>query len=162
MSKKIPSGAERGGSMVEFAVAFPLFLLLVFGLIEFSRLAATNGAVHTAAREAARYGSSVGLSPAGLPRYVDCSGIRQAGIQSATAIDLMNNDLQISYDNGPGAATFAACPVDGSGPAPELIVSGDRIAVTVSTNFQPVIPMLGGLIGSRVVTATDVRSIEKG
>ena len=51
-----PSGAraERGQTLVEFALVLPVFLLIVFGLIDVGRLVYTNSALSQAAREGAR------------------------------------------------------------------------------------------------------------
>jgi hypothetical protein len=45
---------ERGATMVETAIVFPLFILLVFGIIEFSFAYAQNNELRHVAREAAR------------------------------------------------------------------------------------------------------------
>lgn len=50
---------KRGQSMVEFALAFPIFLLIVIGIMEFGRLFITYTSVYAAAREGARYGAAV-------------------------------------------------------------------------------------------------------
>jgi Flp pilus assembly protein TadG len=47
----------RGQSLVEFAVVFPIFALLVFGIIDLGRYVYVANAFNQAAREAARYGS---------------------------------------------------------------------------------------------------------
>lgn len=63
----------RGQAMVEFALVFPIFVLLLVGIFDFGRVIWVNDTLSTAAREAARYaivhgGSTSGLScPAGPP-----------------------------------------------------------------------------------------------
>ncbi len=47
---------ESGATMVEFALILPLFLILVFGIIEFSFLLYNKGIITHAAREGARVG----------------------------------------------------------------------------------------------------------
>jgi TadE-like protein len=49
--------AYPGQALVEFALVFPIFLLLLFGLIDVARFVYLNNAFNEAAREAARYGS---------------------------------------------------------------------------------------------------------
>ena len=66
---------DRGASLVEFALILPILVLLILGIIDFGRFVATNSTVNNATREATRYGSSVGLSGSGVPRYADCDGI---------------------------------------------------------------------------------------
>lgn len=45
---------ERGASLVEFALVFPVFLLIIIGIIEFSFVLAQNNEVRHLAREGAR------------------------------------------------------------------------------------------------------------
>ena len=47
-------GGEGGQALIEFAVVLPLFLLIVFGLIDVGRLVYTSSTVSQAAREGAR------------------------------------------------------------------------------------------------------------
>lgn len=48
---------QRGQAMVELALILPILLLLVFGIIEFGRIYATNLMLNNAAREGARAAS---------------------------------------------------------------------------------------------------------
>ena len=45
---------DRGQSLVEFALVFPIFMLLVFGVVDGARLVYTNSQLGQAAREGAR------------------------------------------------------------------------------------------------------------
>jgi hypothetical protein len=45
----------RGQAMVEFALIFPVFILLLVGMFDFGRVVWVNNTLATAAREAARY-----------------------------------------------------------------------------------------------------------
>lgn len=53
----VPDRRGRGQALVEFALVVPIFLLLLFGLIEVGRFIYLNNAFNEAAREGARYGS---------------------------------------------------------------------------------------------------------
>ena len=46
---------ERGGTLVEFSIAATVFLLLLFGVVEFGRALWTHNALTDAARRGARY-----------------------------------------------------------------------------------------------------------
>jgi Flp pilus assembly protein TadG len=46
--------SQRGQSLVEFALLLPVFVFLLFGIIEFGRLWEVTGFLSSAAREAAR------------------------------------------------------------------------------------------------------------
>ena len=155
------SDDERGATLVEFALIMPLLLLLIFGIAEFGRFIAVATEVETASRDAARYGSAVGPSVNGIPRYTDCDEIRNAARQLAILVTLADTDIDISYDEGPGTAVIATCPA-GTPPASEDFDSGDRIAVTVTATFQTQIPIIGDLLGPVTLTSTDRRTIFKG
>ena len=64
--------------MVEFAIALPVLLLLLYGILEAGRLLFVYSTVVTASRQAARYGATTGENGSGVPRYQDCDGIRAA------------------------------------------------------------------------------------
>ncbi len=88
---------RRGQGLVEFALALPVFLLLVLGVIEFGRLLAVVSSVTTAAREGARYGSASGLSGYGIPYYQDARGIRQAAERVGFFAGIKDADVSIGY-----------------------------------------------------------------
>ena len=58
-AKKHGFMSKKGQGIVEFALAFPVFLLIVLGIFEFGRLFFTYATVFTASREAARFGATV-------------------------------------------------------------------------------------------------------
>lgn len=72
----------RGQALVEFALVAPIFLLMLFSVIEFGRAVYTVHALNNAAREGARYaivhgaesGCPSGPMPGGLPNYCDPTG----------------------------------------------------------------------------------------
>jgi Flp pilus assembly protein TadG len=163
---------EGGASLVEFALVAPLLLLLLFGVADFGRFIAASSAINSASREGARYGSAVGLNPAGTtPRYVDCAGVRDAAKAKAIIVDLGDSDITIAYDTGPGGVIIADCDAanDPTPPGPSTIESDDgyvatknRIAVTVTNTFQPITPIVGNFVGSVTLSSTDARTIFKG
>ena len=123
-SKKIKGGIFAQ-AMVEFAIVLPILLLVIIGLFEFGRLIFIYSSVVTAAREAARYGSSSNWNPDITRRdyegqFRDCAGIRER----AQNVDFFNvfddGDIMIQYDHGPTSsgtgpipgypAPFANCP----------------------------------------------------
>ena len=82
MDKVIRKGHNRGQGMVEFALVFPLLLLLLFGIFELGRIMFTYSATMAASREAARYGAAILDVGGGIPQYEDCAGIRAAAKRS--------------------------------------------------------------------------------
>src|SRR5258708_7850270 len=49
---------QRGVTLVEFALVAPVLILLIFGLIDFSRIIQANTSVAEAARQASRQGAA--------------------------------------------------------------------------------------------------------
>jgi len=78
VDKKIKRDRNHGQGMVEFAIVFPLLLLLLFGIFEFGRIMFIYSAAVTASRDAARYGAAILDTGGGIPQYEDCAGIREA------------------------------------------------------------------------------------
>ncbi len=90
---------RRGQGMLEFALALPIFLMLVLGVIEFGRLLAVVSSVTTAAREGARYGSAAGLNN-GSPNvayYNDCQGMRDAAKRVGFFAGIQDTNIDIGY-----------------------------------------------------------------
>src|SRR5919202_5532657 len=84
-------------SMVEFALVVPLFLLLLLGLIDFSRLLFTYVSMTNAARELAR-SITIGTNP------------------MATVVPAFNNLLMVGGPlSGASSVTFAPPTGGGSG-----------------------------------------------
>jgi hypothetical protein len=54
---------ERGQGLAEFAIVIPVFLLIVFGMIDIGRVIWATDDITNAAREGARYASVHGNSP---------------------------------------------------------------------------------------------------
>jgi Flp pilus assembly protein TadG len=136
---------EKAQTMVEFALVFPLILLITYGIIEFGRMVFIYAAITSSAREGARYGASA-------LNYDNCGGITQAATKTAFLIN--NPTIGIRYDNGPGQGQIAASCASLD---PEDIDRGDRIVVTVSTHYTPWIVFLG--LDGFDITSTNARTI---
>ena len=54
LGRRRPEAAQRGQGLVEFALVLPIFLLMLFGLIDGGRFVYENSVVSQAAREGAR------------------------------------------------------------------------------------------------------------
>lgn len=141
---------KRGQAAVEFALAMPILMLIIVGLLETGRLVFIYGSVVTASREATRYGSTVGLVN-GNPdafQYQNCAGIIQMAQDRAFLIDPSNLTVTIEYD-APGSTYYQECvDTDGDGIDAGIDVTPledgtpKRITVTVSTNYSPLVPLI--------------------
>ncbi len=144
----------RAQSIVEFALALPVILLIIFGIVELSRLLFFYVAITSSSREGARYGSAAGDIGGFTAYYQDCPGIRTAAKKAAVLTNIQDSNVQISYDHGPSTTTFAtACPPG------QTVNLGDRITVRVTGMFRPMLMFLN--LPSFPITSVTSRSILK-
>jgi uncharacterized repeat protein (TIGR01451 family) len=153
---------SRAQAITEFALALPLLLLVLYGLLETGRLAFIYASTITAARQAVRYGSVTGVNGSGVPYYQDCDGIRAAAHNVGFINRFSDSDIIISYDRGlesdgtvdqiNDADPDPACPI-----ANNLIRNGDRISVQVSTDWVPIVPIVP--LEPFTITAESARTI---
>jgi len=136
----------RAQGMVEFALALPVLLMVIYGLLETGRLLFIYSSVVTASRQAARYGSAIGDNGSGTARYLDCAGIRAAVRNVGFINTFADSDILITYDHGVDSSgnpvpfpgnVFPTCP-----PSGVTIGNGDRISIQVSSPFTPIVTLL--------------------
>lgn len=142
-SKKKTSGQ----AMAEFALALPILMLIIYGVIETGRALFIYASVNNASREAARFGSSDCNEPDCTPQYQKCAEIRDRARATGFLLDLQDDQIVIQYDDGldasgdPTAVTDACNDPDGIDEA-VVIDAGDRILVTVTAPYSMIIPIL--------------------
>ncbi len=126
--------SARGQSMVEFALVLPLFLLLIFGLIDGGRLVYINNSVAEAAREGARWGSVQGRSTNAAGRQ----SIRDYTVERMTAV--------------PNAQVTVTC--ERNGVARSDCRTNDILVITVQSPVNIITPVMGNILGSITVSST--------
>jgi Flp pilus assembly protein TadG len=160
----------RGQAMVEFAIVFPIFILLLVGMFDFGRVVWVNNTLATAAREAARFaivhgGSESTLCPVGPPAATavvpvaspSCpypSPSRQAikdVAQKWAAGTSANVAVHVCY----GVVTTCTADTDAvTNPAPTN-KRGTQVMVTVTSVVNLSLPSLAGFSGiSLTATST--------
>jgi Flp pilus assembly protein TadG len=147
---------EHAQTMVEFALVFPVVLLITYGIIEFGRMLFIYAAVTGSAREGARYGLAAGVGANGIVQYADCQGIRDAVRKTAFLISIPDSNINIQYDNG--STIKSSCPPSTDPKDSNRIKLGDRIIVTVTARYDPVIGSFLG-IGGDDITQKNYRTI---
>ena len=140
---------EKAQTMVEFALVFPLVLLITYGIIELGRAVFIYSAVSSAAREGARYGAAAGIGANGTVQYADCQGIKDAVRRTAFLISISDSQINIQYDNG--TTIKSSCPPSTNANDPNRIKLGDRIIVTVNAQYRPVIGKFLGISGADII-----------
>ena len=152
--RKLNPKKSKAQAMVEFAIVLPLLMLLLYGLLEAGRILFLYSTVVTASRQAVRYGSTTGAGTNGVFRYQDCAGIKNAA--SRVAFLGPFDTITIEYDTGPGYSPFDTC--DGTTDNISLVGNSNRVVVTVSEPFTPIIPLIVP-ITPRTITAKSARTI---
>ena len=155
-SKNQTHKKSKAQAMVEFAIVLPLLLLLIYGLLETGRLLFMYSTVVTASRQAVRYGSATGENSSGVARYNDCDGIRAAAQKVAYLGPF--DSITIKHDSGPADTSptpYCSNPTDSYQPSK---TNADRITVTVSEQFTPIVPKLVPF-AVRTISATSSRTI---
>jgi len=130
---------ERGQGLVEFMLVLPILLLLLLGTIELGRMFLIFAEAASASREASRYGASVGSDGLGGLRYLDCPGMRAAARRMFVMSDVPDSAIAIAWDHGSDDQTFATCAAP---PSPVEIELGDRVVVSVTLVYAPIVPLV--------------------
>ena len=116
----------RGQALVEFALVFPLLMLLVFALIDLGRVVYAHNTIAEAAREAARWGSVQARSAN------DIEGIEDHAVEYATGVI--------------GATATATCVRVG-----DVVLKcsqNDTLEVEVETDMQLITPFVAQLMNA--------------
>jgi Flp pilus assembly protein TadG len=148
--------AHRGQALLEFALVLPIFLLIVFGIIDVGRYVYLTNAFNEGAREGARYGSVEQWSyacPASVPvasqtRFTCTAAVALGRIAGAPAY--VSTPTVTCYSKGGDATTAVSA---------SACRAGYMLQVTVSTptspanqRFQFLTPVIGQLLGSPVIS----------
>ena len=142
---------SSGQALVEFALVFPIFMLLLVALVDFGRGIYAYNTISQAAREGTRLASVqagyIGASGADcvLAASVGCPAnnlVLRARV--ATAINNMVPMIgQIPNSApSPNGFTLTCSLVNGSNPSTNCVSSnlhGDQVTVTVTYRFSPII-----------------------
>ena len=162
---------KKGQAMAEFALTIPVFLLLVFGIIELSRFFLVYSSVFTAVREATRFGSSVGDE--GILNYLDCSEIAETAVRTGHFGGVQKDFVNISYEavapeSDEVRVPIAGCSNNDPGTVPEVIDCendceyspslGDRIYIEIETDYESLL----GVVPNLSVDASSGRTIMLG
>jgi hypothetical protein len=145
--------------MVEFAMILPLFLLIIFGLIDLGRFVITDHILSQAAREGARQAaveaSWMGSTDAscGMPGGPTCP----ANVTALHADALAAANRMVAGLGGSVSDLYISCDAPGNAPTGlwtgascNSRVPGNEVSVRVEYLYQPITPVIAQLIGNVV------------
>jgi Flp pilus assembly protein TadG len=160
LSRRRRRTRSRGQGLVEFALVIPIFLFMLFGLIDAGRLVYQNTVVSQAAREGARL-ASVEASWIGSAD-LSC-GTAGGPVCPSSATTLRNhvvaaaNRMIAPFATIPAGSVYIRCDLAGNAPtgawapgSPTCTnnVTGNVVSVRVVLDFTPITPVLSGIVGS--------------
>jgi Flp pilus assembly protein TadG len=129
----------RGQSLVEFALVFPLLILMLLGLFDFGRAIYAYNTVSNAAREAARVAI---VNP-------DVPAIRAEAVSQAIALGVDPASVTVDFHE--------AGDPDTTCDPPEF---GCVAVVTVPYEWAAITPVIGDIIGPIEISSTSSVPIE--
>ncbi len=120
-------GRRRGQSLVEFALVFPIFMLMLVAIFDFGLGLYSQMTVINAAREGARVG---------IVDPTNTNAIQDQVLAMATALDSNNltSTVACRHPDSNGVETVIGC-VDA--------VTGDIIEVRVDYDYHMILPLAG-------------------
>lgn len=127
--------ALRGQALVEFALVLPLVVVLLIGTIDFGRAVFAYNSVSNAARSAARIA------------IVDQTRANVEAAARNEAVGLDPITVTTSYADGPHACV--------------QIKIGCVVTVEVQHDWQPVMPILNGVLGPITLSSTSKMPVER-
>jgi hypothetical protein len=153
---------SRGQALVEFALVFPLIVLIVFGFVDVGRAVLTYNTLTNAARQGARVAVVSQVDPASAPFRCEANRptedpsdpywtFRGCAIAAGASIGVVAADVSIAYAPPPG--TTVECS--------SSISVGCIAAVTVVHQFNPITPLAGTLLGPLTMSSTSEMPVER-
>jgi len=166
MKLRTPDRRRGGMIIVEVALVLLLFSLFLFGILEYSRFLYVQHLVNNAVRDGGRYAVVNTDKPSNFDTtdYTDPAGRVYTNIQSYTQQRMAGSDKQLT---GVSVSVFA---VDQAGlaqsppvvqrksgsPAWNTAAFGEKIAVTATGTYKPVLPIPLIMPPSITVNATAI------
>ena len=153
---------SRGQALVEFAFVFPVIVLLAFGFIDVGRAVFSHNTLTNAARQGARVAAVNQVDPAAGPWACLANTpvqnaaspswtFRGCAITAGAAVGVTDADVTVSYAAPPGVSIQCT----------SSLTVGCIASVTVTTDFVPITPVAGSIIGPISMSATSAMPIER-
>lgn len=134
----------RGQSLVEFALVFPVFMVIVVGTVDVGRAVFSYNTLTNGAREGARLAAV----------NQDIARVQSRTASQAITLGLTNASITVNYvvDDGTDPADNPACD--------SPIALDCQAVVQASYTWAAITPLIGQLIGPQTFTAISVEPIE--
>ena len=134
----------RGQALVEFALALPVFLMLMMAVFDMGRAIYMYNGVAEAARELARVTSVHPGTPGALGSTANTAAVLAVQKKLIPAL---------------GNPTFTCVDIDGSS-VTDTCVAGMQVKVVIAAPYQPVTPILS-MVGNINLASSSTFSIQQ-
>lgn len=131
----------RGQSLVEFALIFPIFILVLVGLFDLGRAVFAYNTISNASRESVRV-AIVNQTTA---------DVQGEALKQAVSLGLSPTDVTISYLDPDGSGALCTAPYG----------VGCVASVTVQYAYSAATPVIGQIIGPFTMTSTTEMPVER-
>ena len=164
------SPREGGQSLVEFALIFPIFVLMLFGLIDMGRAVYTNNTLSQTAREATRLAAAqafwVGETTSANPDPTcNAAGGPVCPPDVATLktnVDAAANRMAVGLGVLPGAQIYMQCNPAGSvaptgawtGSTCTSRSSGSQVSIRIVYTHTMITPIVGQIVNNISMSAS--------
>jgi Flp pilus assembly protein TadG len=132
---------RRGQSLVEFALILPIFLLVLFGIIDLGRGVYAYNTIQNAAREAVRV--------AIVDQNEDV--ILAKAQKHAVGLGLTDSNVNLSFLEPESMATPCNTP----------IAISCEVEILVNYRFTPATPIIGNIVGAIDMSAASRQPVER-
>ncbi len=157
--------------MVEFALVFPIFIVILFGAIDVGRFVFTDSVLSQAAREGARLGAVeanwIHKGVASDPQY-DASCGTAGGPVCPPDVATLQSDIQTAANRmvagigGTVTNVYVSCDPPGGAPTSATWTGvscvsngqGNVLSVRLVYTYNPITPIVGQMIGPVTRTAS--------
>lgn len=123
-------GGRRGLSILETAIAIPIFLLILFGIVDIGRVLFAHMTLQHAVREAGRFAVTGRTLPGTGGSHPRLDSILQVVLTDSSPFPLTSGNVHVSSASGG----------DGSPGGP-----GDRVTIEVVYRVALITPLIGNL-----------------
>ena len=149
-SRPEPRRWVQGQGLVEFALAFPIFILLIFGLLDLGRVVYDSVTLSNAARSGLRL-AIVNQDVAGIQANVISEGV-------ALSLTAPNIDY-VGYKN-PGDPKLGTSSPE-TADACEPIAPGCIAVIKVHYQWSALTPIIGNIVGPIALNSTAEMPVER-
>lgn len=151
LARRLNAPRRKGATIVEATLTLGVFLMLLFGLFEYSRFIMVMHTTSNAARDGARYASVNVAKPSNFDTvdYTDASGTVYPSISKYTTARMGTMDKNVIGFT----VTVFACDMTALNQTPPVVQAksgaawnqasfGEKIAVKITGTYRPITPVL--------------------